>query len=503
MPDGVATSNQHSGWLAREKDIKSYLHFDRYLSTVELEAIANNPEAVATNRFYPLLRFNEEWTKYREDGEKLRRKSRPLRYSARRDAAIYARYRALLADLYETELRRLEIEEVPIAYRRIPSETGNHNKSNIDFAKDAFEAVRNIGECVVSVVDIKSYFESLDHTQIRDCWERMLGHSMPPDHHAVFKSVTSYSVVDVDHVWRRLSLFDKVGAGNRSERRQRKIDALRKARHKQICSPAEFRNLICGGDKKYPSLIQRNSNNFGIPQGTPISDVIANFYLIEFDKEVSNHIGNLGGYYRRYSDDIICIVPTSKAGGSLDIKDYLQDKIREFGSQLQIQDKKVVVGRFDTSSGRQKFTHVFPVGVKKNGLEYLGFEFDGMVVKIRNSTLSNAWRKLKRHAYGYSRRFIRQYRAKGDVWLRDNFPIKWLEKKLLMDASYSQDIGYESWTFVKYTKRAGQIFRDFDRTFASQTKRYRYLANKTIWSCFEKALKRHGKTAMLKKGRRF
>src|SRR5690606_16289239 len=129
--------------------------------------------------------------------------------------------------------------------------------------------------------------------------------------------------------------------------------------------------------------------DFGIPQGTPISDLIANFYLIDFDKEVNEHVDTLGGIYRRYSDDIIVVLPTENVGYFEEMKEFLQDRIRKYGANIRIQDKKVCIGEFRNIGASLKYRHLFG-DASKNGLEYLGFEYDGQRIKIKNSTLSNA-----------------------------------------------------------------------------------------------------------------
>ena len=198
MPDSAVPPTQKFDWEPRDKDIKTYGHFDRRISSANLTAIANDPERVAKHAFLPLLLFNEEWTKFRKDDDgQVKKKVRPIRYAARTDAAIYARYRASLSEKYEKELAKRGLQNVPIAYRALP--IGSHspgNKSNIDFAYDAFSKIREFGECIVSVVDISSYFESIDHDRIRQNWELLLGSNLPPDHEAIFKSVTRYAVVD-------------------------------------------------------------------------------------------------------------------------------------------------------------------------------------------------------------------------------------------------------------------------------------------------------------------
>ncbi|MCO5162948.1 MAG: hypothetical protein M9939_17570 [Mesorhizobium sp.] len=491
MPIGAATPTHPEPWEPRQRDTKRYLHFDRHISVAEIIALTNNPKAVASNSFYPLLRFKEEWVKFRVDSKR-KKKIRPLRYSSRRDAAIYARYRALLSEKYEQKLRELGIQEVPIAYRKIPNRGISGNKSNIDFARDIFENIRKIGNCVVTVVDIKSYFESLDHRLIRERWEEILGSSLPEDHEAIFRALTKYTFVDREAVYERLGLYEKVKSGTRKMQRKAVIDVLRSHGYKQICSPKEFRDRICGRDPNYPSLIQRNPKNYGIPQGTPISDLIANFYLLHFDLLIAKYAEDEGGVYRRYSDDIILVMPYSDGDDPLRDKNLLQAEISNYGSELQIQNRKVTVARFVATKSRIIFSHVYGDRVR-NGLEYLGFEYNGKLVKIKNSTLSNAWRKLKRYSYGHAKYFVRRYREKGETWLRSNYPFSDVELHMLRDVTVGQDTGFDTWTFIKYTRRASRAFSSFDRIFSKQTRRYRYKPASIALECFERALERHGK----------
>ena len=45
-------------------------------------------------------------------------------------------------------------------------------------------------------------------------------------------------------------------------------------------------------------------------QGSAISAVMSNIYMIKFDKLVNDLITSNNGIYRRYSDDIIIIIPS-------------------------------------------------------------------------------------------------------------------------------------------------------------------------------------------------
>nr|WP_250808900.1 reverse transcriptase domain-containing protein [Neorhizobium tomejilense] len=380
---------------------------------------------------------------------------------------------------------------MPVAYRRLPKDGGG-NKCNIAISKDVFSFIREVGDCVVTVVDIKSYFESLDHDRIKSVWETLIDSELPPDHLAVFNSITKYSIVDLDKLFKRLKLNDLVSApsGNRSQRRMRNIDVLKADGYKQICSTKEFREIVAGSKNGFPSLIQKNGFNFGIPQGTPISDLVANFYLIDFDQEVNAWVSAKGGMYKRYSDDIVIVIPKVSNKNEIDAKEFLQSSIKKYGRQLRIQDRKVCVVRFDKVGTSLDFTHISG-SASRNGLEYLGFEYNGKTVKIKNSTLSNAWRKINRRAHGHASRFVKRYRAKGQMWMVSNYQSLALETKMLRDVTYNQDVGFDTWTFIKYVRRASRSFVGFNPIFSRQTKRYRRYTKLIIAEAFNQALKTH------------
>lgn len=486
-------------WRPREKDLKNYLHFDRPMPVADLVRYVTNEELIAKHRFFPLIRFHEKWTKFRKNNSK-RRKSRPLRYAARRDAAIYAYYRYNLSGLYEEELARRNIADLPIAYRHLPKTQSNGGKCNIDLAKEAFDFIRQLGNADVTVVDISSFFESLEHDRIKQKWESLLGRPLNPAELNVYSSLTEYAVVDRHKVFERFDLFQKGTGINRIEKRKRKLDKMRCEQLRQICSADEFRNKVCGEDPNYPSLIQKNRSSFGIPQGTPISDLIANIYLIDFDQRLSRWVKKRGGRAFRYCDDVIVILP-HKNGQPFDMaKEYLQTSIESHGENLKIQNKKVAVGRFLTSpSGEQVYTHIFGEA-SQNGLEYLGFEFDGIRVKIKDATLSNAWRKLKKRTYGWARRYVRRYRARGDNWLRENAPLAFETERVIKIAAV-QERDFKKWTFNRYVKRSKVAFSEYEVVFDRQTKKYRKSALEDVMrKAFEKAIAIHGAEACAEKG---
>ena len=102
-------------------DLKQYPHFDAPLSLPEIKSLVTDVDRVAANSFYPFFLYHEEWQPYRgADAAKPEKKSRPIRYGARRDAYIFSHYRRKLSVRYEQRLFEMGISNCPIAYRQIP-----------------------------------------------------------------------------------------------------------------------------------------------------------------------------------------------------------------------------------------------------------------------------------------------------------------------------------------------------------------------------------------------
>lgn len=277
------------------KNLKRYPHFDKWIGLDKIDELVSDPDQVAKNKFHPFFLYHETWQPFRatgSDGKKAKSKSRPIRYAARKDAYILTHYRRILSEKYEAKLADMGISDCPIAYRKIPKLNGG-GKCNIDFAKDAFDEIERQGNCVAIALDIKGYFENLDHAKIKALWCDLLGVSLlPPDHFTVFKNMTRYHVVDQKEVYRRLGYLETISVNGYPRER---YTMSFKDMPTQLCTPAEFREKICGGDPALPSLVRGNVDeegnqlDHGIPQGAPISDLIANFYLLHFDAALQKY----------------------------------------------------------------------------------------------------------------------------------------------------------------------------------------------------------------------
>jgi hypothetical protein len=223
------------------------------------------------------------------------------------------------------------------------------SRDNIHFAHDAILEIQRLQDCCVVALDISNFFETLNHERLKYLWCGLLGVSrLPPDHFRVFEAATRYSFVEQKAVYERLGHF-----GVKKMTKAGKPIYGHLTRHKdmpkQLCTGKEFREKIAGGDGN-GSIIKKNLKPYGIPQGAPISDLLANLYLIEFDRKVLSWVRAVGGSYFRYSDDIPIIVPGGEAEGRK-LMDNARALIKEFGSQLEIKQEKSAIFIFG-SHGR-------------------------------------------------------------------------------------------------------------------------------------------------------
>jgi hypothetical protein len=458
-------------WHLTGGDLKGYSHFDSLISAERAEAYVTDMGRVARHSFYPFIQYHQRYTRFRKKGEKNKVKERPIRYAARLDAYIFSYYRHILSERYESELARLSLESNILAYRQIPAENGLGGKCNIHFARDAFFKIREVGNCCAVALDISSYFESLDHSLLKELWCRMLGVTrLPVDHFQVFKAVTQYAWVQKEEGYERLGHFgDKESKGNLNP--VRGYLTPYNDLPKRLCGSTEFREKIARGESS-KSVIERNYKPYGIPQGAPISDVLANLYLIDFDDVVARWVREVGGAYYRYSDDLLILVPGGESVGR-DLMHRTRELIREHGSKLEIKSEKTSLFAFRGNHADQTFELLD--GTKgKNGLEYLGFRYDGKRVYLRNSTITNLRRKIARAANREADTCARRYPDKDVPKLKSLFGYERLIKRFGRVENFGEvHRDYRRWTFWTYAKRASLEFDLLGKPILRQLRRLR------------------------------
>ncbi|MGN2429741.1 antiviral reverse transcriptase Drt2 [Pseudomonas syringae] len=341
---------------------RTYLHFDppvKKLSAFEYVTDARN---VARHSFYPFISYIATARKFGYDENigvnSLKVKERPISYASHLDSHIYAYYCFLLSGLYELELKRTGLDFAILAFRSL-------QKSNIHFAFDVFEEISIRGECCALTFDIKGFFDNLDHLILKRAWLNLIGKSsLPSDHFAVFKAITKYSKVD------KIDLYKNLGISMHNPQ----------VKDRRLCSSEVFRRSVRDG-----GLVLKHGDFKGIPQGSPISALLSNIYMLSFDKALAYFLSGLEAPYYRYCDDIIVIADLEHENK---IREFIEREILKIG--LNIQPKKTEVRRFTLKSG---------VLCSDKPLQYLGFTFDGVRIHLRSSSISRYYKKLRKRVW--------------------------------------------------------------------------------------------------------
>lgn len=399
---------------------RGYLHLTPHLNVTgrhtTIKAYITDKEKIAVHNFSPLIYKTIRERRYKktelttgpqrahswlnDKGEiVISAKDRPIHYPAHLDGAIYGYYAVeVLGALYEDTLKaNQKLSDCVTAYRR---ESG---KSNIHHAAEAFNQIRQRGDCVAIAMDIKGFFSSLDHRMLKKTWANLIGlPSLPPDHFNVFKSVTNFSYVDLKSFRQAHGGFDEYKLRQHYRRGSKGFFAKRDDLYRAI---KEGRLRVKKNQWRGPKddgvwshnakkLIRRP---IGIPQGLALSSVLANLYMLPFDCELLAEVEKVGGVYRRYSDDLVIICEQKHMSHLISTA---EQKIKDL--KLKISTDKTEICAFSkTKDSRfltaQTLAHTAPYKMsnKQGKFTYLGFSFDGRKVLIKDKNISRFYRRMK------------------------------------------------------------------------------------------------------------
>lgn len=393
---------------------RRYLHFDEPLGLDKASRLVLDSTKVARHSFWPLINYTVKTEKLRREPlsgnlEKIS-KDRPISYAAHSDSHILSYYCQLLSERYEAKLVAHGVSDSVLAFRSL-------GQNNIHFANSAFLDIKTRGDCEVVALDVSKFFDTIDHQLLKKYWKSILDvEELPADHYSVFRAITKYASVNRD------ALFSKLGISSHNPR----------SVGRRICTPDQFRTDIRAG-----GLVNTNSLSIGIPQGTAISALLSNIYMLEFDRQASQFVATIGGRYMRYCDDILFIVPP-------DLTDTAK-KFAESGMatlKLSINAAKTDICKFNRIPGVNGLQCSRP-------LQYLGFLFDGRKVLIRSAAFAKFSNRMKRGVR------LAKATAASRNKLREEFaavPKDVYRKKLL--ARYSH-LGRRN--FLRYGYRAAGI----------------------------------------------
>ncbi|MCI8618883.1 MAG: hypothetical protein HFG44_02270 [Oscillospiraceae bacterium] len=363
-------------WLnsadAVERSKKPYAHFDWRTDIGQQREYIADPDKIAKHGFYPFIHYEKRTLKYsKKKGRK--EKKRDICYAAHIDRCIYQYYSFLLNELYNERVKKDGISASAVAYR-----TDLH-ENNIHFSKRAFDFIKANSPVHVMIGDFTGFFDNLDHAYLKQQWCSLVGvDRLPSDHFKVFKNITSYSKMELTDLLRINGLED-----TKSDRK--KINGMAR-----VLTPEQF--------KENRSLIQKHVDPYGIPQGSPISGILANVYMLDVDKQINDAVNKLGGMYIRYSDDFMIILPDAPEIDAAKELKRIADMVKH-APRLTLEPSKTQYFHFEngvlTNCG--KFFHENADDSSRT-INFLGFSFDGQKVRIRSKTVSKYYYRMYRKA---------------------------------------------------------------------------------------------------------
>ncbi|MCL2587924.1 MAG: reverse transcriptase domain-containing protein [Oscillospiraceae bacterium] len=357
-----------------EKSQRYYVHFDYPTDISKCWDYISDPLNIVKHSFYPFIHYKKKMRKFSKiKGRK--NKIREICYAAHIDRCIFQYYNFLLNTSYNEKCQQLNIDDAAIAYR-----TNMPAMTNIQFAKRAFDFIRNSDHCFIMIGDYTKFFDNLDHLYLKKQWCFLLETPrLSADHYAVFKNITRYSYVE------RADILTIYGLEN-TAKGQRELN-----RKRRIFAPGEL--------KQHKKLIKK-SLAFGIPQGSPMSGVLANIYMLEVDKTLYDLAASFDDLYMRYSDDFIFILPQVPENIALEkLKEVksLFDNTRFPG--LILEADKTQYYHFSGETINNIGKKVFDDSDCSNRyLNFLGFTFNGKMISIRDKTVSKFYYRVRRKA---------------------------------------------------------------------------------------------------------
>lgn len=296
--------------------------------------------------------------------------------------------------------------------------------------------------------DFTKFFDNLDHAYLKQQWCSLLGVShLPPDHYAVYKNITRFST------WELVDLLQLNGLKDTKGDRRKLNSKLVVLSKDQL--------------KSFRSHVQKNQNTFGIPQGSPMSALLANVYMLDIDRQINEVVTSLGGLYMRYSDDFIIVLPfvhEQEADETLTgLTQYINSK-----PGLTLEPEKTQYFFYDSGQLENcglRFHANADSG--KRFINFLGFTFDGNKVSIRSKTISKYYYKMYRKAHT-----IRKnggYTHKGT-----RISCKNLYKRYSHHGAKS-----EKGNFLTYVMRSKQVFGN-DELIERDTRRHMQKIRKAL-----------------------
>lgn len=361
----------------------------------DAELYVKNPNNVKRHRFSPLIHYTKTSRKIERNKEaenlykqglatkpkfKPKIKDRNIFYCSHIDGYIYSYYNFSLQKKYEDFLLNNNLINNVIAYRAI--EKNGIKFCNIHLAEEVFKFALELKNSKIVCFDLSKFFDKLCIDILKENWKNVLGlNKLPDDHFSVYQSLVNFKYIEEKQIIEEFR--NKFEESPRKHGLEKDSGGSSKNR---ICDYSQLRDLNKKIKQSGNKLIKskKELDITGIPQGTPISGLLSNIFMICFDIELKKYTEDLGGFYRRYSDDIIVVIPDNISFS--EIAQNVQRILKKnCGSGIKLNDSKTENRVLGKNSETVKVTDEHG---KPSKIQYLGFHFDGKSVTLRNSSIS-------------------------------------------------------------------------------------------------------------------
>lgn len=427
---------------------KKYKHIDAIPKLNYIIPKIKDKSFIESHGFYPFIGTTIAFKKYTKEINPLtkkhyRIKDREIKYASHIDSLIYQWYSHNLNKEYNKFAKDHGFNKSAVAYR-----TCFKGKSSIDFAYEVIEKIKELRECYIVISDFTKFFDNIDHRILKRNINRVMNFDvMPDDWYKVFKSMTKYCYIDKKSIENFLDNEEYQKYKNTSN----------------ASNGCYFENGSWNETKKYfSSEMKQNKNNSkecrGIPQGSPLSGIFSNVFMIDFDQKMFNYTKQLNGLYMRYCDDIAIVIPIEYVSGVSEI----WNEMIKFGNDLNglilneektncyiFKDKKIKLLSSDASESKKS----------SDFITFLGFSFDGKYTRIRDKTIIKYYYKIYRKID--KMKFHENERIRKGKIRKSKID----KHKILKELKTTG----ESRRFSDYLKRAKRIFKnenhiqDFDK----------------------------------------
>lgn len=411
---------------------KNYAHFDKRMSVSRAKRLLKDNKVIKDHGFFPFVHYTIISKRIEKFDNKIHYnkepKKREIYYCAHFDRYIYQHYAYKIGLLYNKYVFENEIDNCVGAYRI------NKGKCNIDFSYEMFTFVKNNPNCFVIIGDFSSFFDNLNHQNLKNRLEIVLGSKMDDNLYKTFLSLTNFKYVNVDDLYDYYSF--------RNNKRSEKY-YMRKL--KQLMDVSEFRSFIkMKNSKTNLSYLKYNEKDYGIVQGSPMSGLLANIYMIDFDKQMNEFVRNQNGKYLRYSDDFMIVIPFND---NIDLNNVYK-KVQEYvgkAGKIELQKKKTNVYQYSDEKVTCLNKNLFNTDNTANVISFLGFSFDGVNISLRQKTLS-------KYSYKLNRKIKKYFNGSSDDNIKDIY-----DKFSIQGSNKTSKKGFAG-NFITYVKRAKKIY---------------------------------------------